>query len=165
MTISLNGRMDEQAQLLQATSLVALASTAGKGTYVSLKNFRRATIIIDVVNAGSGVTGAAITLKQATTVAAAGEKALAFTRMKANIDVAAAPLTFTETAVASNTFTTDATVSKQLRYVIEVDAEQLDAANSFDCLSVQGASGAGMTGLISYILWGARYSGGSALTD
>lgn len=163
MTISLNGRMDEQALLVQATSMVALASTAGKGIYVSLKNYRRCTVIVDILNATT-VTGTAITLKQASAVAATGEKALAFTRMLANIDYAAAQA-YTETAVVANTFTSDATNSKRLRYVIEVDSETLDVANGFDCLSCQGASAVASIGQIQYVLWGARYSGTAAFTD
>lgn len=157
MTLSLNGRLDEQACLIQATAIAALTSTAGDALYVSLKNYRRATIILDVTNATT-VTGGAVTLKQATAVAGTSEKALAFTRMLANIDVGAAQA-MTETAVVSNTFTTDTTNSKRLRYVLEVDAEQLDVANAFDCLRVDVASMASATGTISYILWGARYSG------
>jgi hypothetical protein len=159
MTISLNGRLDEQALLVQATSMVALASTAGKGVYVSMKNFRKLTCIVDILN-GSTVTGTAITIKQATAVAGTGEKAVAFTRMLANIDYAASPA-MTETAVSGNTFTTDATNSKRLRYVLEIDSHDLD----FDCVSVQGASAANSTGQISYILRGARYSGADAFTD
>ena len=163
MTISLNGRMDEQALLVQATSMVALASTAGKGIYVSMKGYRRLTVVIDILN-GTTVTGTAITAKQATTVAAGNEKPLAITRMLANTDYAASQ-TMTETAISNNTFTTDATNNKRLRYVLEIDAESLDVANGFDCVSIQGASAANSTGLITYILWGARYSGSAAFTD
>jgi hypothetical protein len=163
MAIFLNGRLDEQAILVQATSVVALASTAGVGSYVSMKNFRKLTAIIDILN-GTGPTGTAITVKQATAVAGTGAKALTFTRMLANIDVAAAQA-FTETAVSAGTFTTDVTNAKRLRYILEINAEDLDIANGFDCLSVQGASGANSTGLISYVMWGARYSGASPFTD
>ena len=84
--------------------------------------------------------------------------------MLANTDYAASQ-TMTETAISNNTFTTDATNNKRLRYVLEIDAESLDVANGFDCVSIQGASAANSTGLITYILWGARYSGSAAFTD
>jgi hypothetical protein len=87
-----------------------------------MKGFRKLQIVIDIAN-GTTVTGSAVTLKQATAVAGTGEKALAFTRMLANIDLAAAQ-TMVETAVVANTFTTDTTNSKNLRYIIEVDAER-----------------------------------------
>jgi hypothetical protein len=163
MAIYLNGRLDEQAVLVQATSPVALASTAGQGLYVSMKGFRKLTAIIDILNATT-VTGTAITVKQATAVAGTGAKALAFTRMLANIDYAAGQA-LTETAVLSNTFTTDTTNSKRLRYILEIDAQDLDIAGGFRCVSVQGASAVASIGLISYVLWGARYSGASPYVD
>lgn len=165
MTIGLNGRLDEQVALVAATSLVALTSTAGDAAYVSLKNYRKLTIVIDVLNATT-VTGGTITLKQATDVtnSQSDEKALAFTRMLANVDVAAAQ-TLVETAVTSSTFTTNTTNSKQLRYVIEVDADQLDSANGFDCVRVDSTGMASAIGLVSYILRGARYSGASAVAN
>jgi hypothetical protein len=161
--IQLNGRMDEQAAFVQATGMAALTGAAGDAAYVSMKGFRRATIIVDITN-GTTVTGTAVTLKQATAVAGTGEKALAFTRMLANIDVAAGQA-MTETAVASSTFTSDTTNSKRLRYLIEVDSEQLDIAGGFDCLRVDGAGGVNSTGQVSYILWGARYNGANPMVD
>lgn len=166
MTIHLNGRLDEQAHMVQATSLAALTGAAGDATYVSLKNYRRVTVIIDIANATT-VTGTAVTLKQATAVAGTSEKALAFTRMLANTDVGAgnAPSNYTETAVSSNTFTTSTTNSKRLRYIIEVDAESLDVANGFDCFRVDADSAVASTGLVTYILWGARYAGANPMAD
>ena len=163
MTISLNARLDEQTQLIQAASNAALTTTVGDCVYASFKAYRKATIIIDVLNATT-VTGGTVTLKQATAVAGTGEKALAFTRMLANIDVAVSQA-MTETAVSSNTFTTDTTNSKRLRYVIEVDAEQLDSANNFDAFRVDVTGMANAVGTVSYIMWGARYYGANALVD
>jgi hypothetical protein len=163
MTIQLNGRMDEQAYFVQAASNGVLTTTVGDCKYVSLKNYRRVTVVIDILN-GTTVTGTTVTLKQATAVAGTSEKALAFTRMLANTDVAAAQ-TMTETAVTSNTFTSDTTNSKSLRYIIEVDSEQLDTANGFDCFRVDCTGAANSTGTVGYILWGARYNGASPMAD
>jgi len=163
MTIHLNARLDEQAYFVQAASNAALTTTVGDCAYVSLKGYRKATIVIDVLNATT-VTGGTVTLKQATAVAGTSEKALAFSRMLANVDVAAGQA-MTETAVSSNTFTTDTTNSKRLRYIIEVDAEQLDSANGFDCFRVDVTGMASATGTVGYILWGARYSGASPMAD
>jgi hypothetical protein len=151
---------------VQATSIVALTGAGGDAAYVSLKNYRRVTVIVDILNATT-VTGTAVTLKQASAVAGTGEKALAFTRMLANIDVGAgnAPSNYTETAVVANTFTTSAVNSKRLRYIIEVDSESLDTANSFDCFRVDADSAVASTGLVTYILWGARYSGANPMID
>lgn len=163
MTASVNARLDEQIFPVAATSLVALTSTGGDAAYVSLKNYRRVCVIIDILNATT-VTGTAVTLKQATAVAGTGEKALAFTRMLANVDVGASQ-TMVETAVSNNTFTSNTTNSKRLRYIIDVDADSLDVANGFDCFRVDADSAVNSIGLVSYILYGERYSGASPMAD
>ena len=166
MTISLNAALAEQAKIVMGCAPATLATTAGDGDYVSMKNYRRCTIIIPVLNATT-VTGGVITLLQATDVAATDAKALALTRMWANTDCAASD-TLTKTAVTSNTFTTSTTNSKILLYVIEVLSEDLDVANGFDCIRIDSASMANAVGAAVYILDGARYGGTTppaAITD
>jgi hypothetical protein len=163
MSINLNGRLDEQVAMVQAASNAVLTTTVGDCVYVSLKGYRKVQVVIDILNATT-VTGTAVTLKQATAVAGTNEKALAFTRMLSNIDVAASQ-TMVETAVASNTFTTDATNSKRLRYIIDVDAASLDVANGFDCFRVDCTAMAAALGTVSYLLYGARYSGANPMVD
>lgn len=144
----------------------ALTSTAGDGDYVSMKNYSHLTILIAVLN-GNTVTGGAVTLLQAKTVAAGSAKALSFSKMWANIDCAAGD-TLTETAVVSDTFTTDTTNAKQLMYIIEVEATDLDVNNDFDCVRIDVASMANAVGSVTYILHGARYQSPlaiSAITD
>jgi hypothetical protein len=160
MTISLNGRLDEQATIIHAAADLLLTTTVGDTKYVSMKGYRKCSIIISIAN-GTSVTGSTITLKQATAVAATGEKPLAFTRMLANVDTGASQ-TFVETAVTNNTFTTDTTNSKNLIYVIDVDADSLDVANGFDCLRVDGTGHAATSSrgvVVLYHLYGKRYSG------
>lgn len=152
------GRLIDRIKPVMGCAPAALTSTAGDGDYVSMKGYSKLTIIITILN-GSTVTGGAITLKQATDVtnSQSDEKALAFSKMYANVDCAAADA-LTETAVVSNTFTTDSTNSKQLMYVIEVDAADLDQDNGFDCVRVDSASMANAVGCALYLLWGARYA-------
>jgi len=166
MTISLNGRLEEQVSQIQAAADLLLTTTVGDTKYVSLKGYEGIQIVVDMAD-GTAVTGSTITLKQATAVAGTGEKALAFTRMLANIDYAASTV-MTETAVASNTFTTDTTASKNKRYVIDVKANTLDVAGGFDCIRLDGTGHAatasrGVT--VTYILYGAKYSGLSPVAD
>jgi len=166
MTIGLNARLDEQVFMVQAAADLLLTTTVGDTKYVSLKNFRKIQIVIDIAN-GTTVTGSTITLKQAQAIAGTGEKALAFTRMLANIDVGAAQ-TMVETAVVSNTFVTDTTNSKNLRYILDVDSDQLDVANGFDCIRLDGTGHAATASrgvVVSYLLYGARYSGASPIAD
>jgi len=142
----------------------ALAATAGDGDYVSMKGYDRLTIILSVLNATT-VTGGEITLKQATDVtnSQSDEKALSFTSMFANTDVAAAEA-LTETAVTNNTFTTSTTNSKSLLYVIEVKATDLDINNGFDCVRIDSASMANAVGCAIYILHGERFHPSSVNT-
>lgn len=163
MTINTNARLDEQAYFVQASAIGALTTTVGDTTYVSMKGYARCCIVIDVTNSNT-VTGGTVTLKQATAVAGTGEDALGFTRMLANIDVGAGQA-MTETAVTSNTFTTDTTNGKRLRYIIDVQASDLNVASGFDCIRVDVTGMVNATGTVSYILYGARYSGASPMAD
>ena len=166
MSISLNASLAEQAKIVMGCAPAALTTTAGDGDFVSMKNYRRCTILLPVLN-GSTVTGGAITLIQATEVAGSTTKALAMTRMWANTDCAASD-TLTKTAVTNDTFTTGTTNSKQLLYVIEVQSEDLDTANGYDCFRIDSASMANAVGAAVYILDGARYGGTTppaAITD
>lgn len=163
---SLNARHDEQVKTIVAAAGLLLTSTLGDTLYVSMKGYRKLQIIISIAD-GTTVTGSTITLKQATAVAGTGEKALAFTRMLANVDYAASKV-MTETAVTSNTFTTQTTNSKDSLYIIEVDAEDLDLANGFDCVRVDctgHAATASRGCVVLYNLIGARYSGADPLVD
>ena len=161
-----NARLDELVYPVVAAAGLLLTSTLGDTTYVSMKGYQRCQIIISIAD-GTTVTGSTITLKQATAVAGTGEKALAFTRMLANTDYAASK-TMVETAVTSNTFTTQTTNSKDSLYIIDVDASDLDVANGFDCLRVDGTGHAATASrgvVVLYNLYGARYSGASPLAD
>jgi hypothetical protein len=151
---SLNNLLAEEAKLVFALPPAVPSSAAP--TYVSLKNYERIAIIVLVKNATT-VTGSAITLKQATSVAAAGEKALAFTTAKRNIDTGAADA-LADFTVSSNTFTTDATNSKNLMYVIEVKADDLDVNNGFDCVKVGVGDATAATVAVLYALRGAKYA-------
>lgn len=161
-----NARLDERVYTVVAAAGLLLTSTLGDTTYVSMKGYQRCQIIISIAD-GTTVTGSTITLKQATAVAGTGEKALAFTRMLANTDYAASK-TMVETAVTSNTFTTQTTNSKDSLYIIDVDASDLDMANGFDCIRVDGTGHAATASrgcVVLYNLYGARYSGASPLAD
>jgi hypothetical protein len=142
------------------TGLDSIVPSTSTPRYISMKGYNHLTVVILVLNATT-VTGSAITLKQASAVAATGEKALAFAKMWANLDTAAGD-TLTETAVASNTFTTLSTNSKHAMYVIEVDATDLDVANAFDCIRLGTGDATAATLTVLYFLTGARFGGNVA---
>lgn len=131
------------------TGLAPILPSTSTPDYVSLKNLVRLTIIL-IVDNGATVTGSAITLKQAIAVAGTDEKALAFDTVAANIDTGAGD-TLTDTAVTSDTFTTDTTDNKNLMYVIDVKPEDLDIDNNFDCVRVGTGDGANMVLAAIYI--------------
>lgn len=147
-------RLVETCKLV--TGLAPITPSSSTPDYVSLKDYRHLTVIVTVDN-GTTVTGSAITLKQATAVAGTGEKELAFTKAWRNIDTDAADA-LAEFAVTSNTFTTDATNAKNLQYVLEVDASELDLANGFDCVRLGTGNGANMVLSATYILSQPRYA-------
>lgn len=165
MTVSLNARLDEQVTSVVAAAGLLLTSTLGDTKYVSMKGYRKCQIVISIAD-GTTVTGSTITLKQATAVAGTSEKDLAFTRMLSSVDYPTAALA--ETAVSSNTFTTQTVNSKDSVYLIDVAAEDLDVAGGFDCLRVDGTGHAATASrgvVVLYNLYGARYNGLSAVVD
>ena len=138
------------------TGLAPITPSSSTPDYVSMKAHQKLTVII-IVDNGSTVTGSAITLKQAQDVSGTGEKALEFETVYANEDTGDSD-TLVETAVTSDTFTTDDTNTKNLLYVIEVDADQLDADNNFDCVRVGTGDGANMVLCALYYLHAPRYA-------
>jgi len=165
MTISLAARLDEQVRFVQATTL---GSDWTGATWISMKNYQRLTIIADALSTGS-VTGGVVTLNQATTITATSAKALSFTRMAAIEDLTTAQTevaqALVETAVTSSTWTILATTGKRTRYVMEVKSEDLDIANGFDCVRFVSTALVNATGVVNYILWGARYTGSSVMIN
>lgn len=100
---------------------------------ISLKNYHRVAIKIYTYDWAGGT--AAVTLKQATDVAATGAKALSFSYQYTNVSGSDDRLT--QTAVTSNTFNLSAA---NKTHIIEIMGEDLDRANGFDCIRVDIAS-------------------------
>lgn len=154
MAVNPNVQLAEQVKIV--TGLPPSTPSTSTPDYVSLKGYYRCAVVISVLN-GTTVTGSAITLKQASAVANTGEKALAFSTMKANTDCAASDA-LTDTTVTSNTFTTGTTNSKQLLYVIDVKDTDLDVANSFDCIRAGTGDAANTTLSVMYYLYPAKFA-------
>lgn len=155
-----NCLLSEQTKLV--TGLAPINPSTSTPDYVSLKGYERCTAIILVDN-GATVTGSAITVKQASDVAATGEKALAFTSALRNVDTGAADA-LSEFTVSSNTFTTDNTDNKNLMYVIDIKPTDLDIANSFDCVRVGTGNSTNAVVSVLYVLWPAKYAKSTPLT-
>lgn len=102
--------------------------------WVSLKHFQHVTFVI-FQGAWAGGTPA-VTLDQATAVAGTGSKTLGLTKYWSKTGLTGT--TYSETAVTSDTFNLTATANTIT--VIEIDAEQLDVDNDFDCVQLDIAS-------------------------
>jgi hypothetical protein len=135
--------------------LAPIVPSTSTPAFVSMKLYPRCTVIILAHN-GATVTGSAIALKQATAIAGTGVKALNFALMYRNIDAGASDA-LVETAVVSNTFTTDNTNAKDSMYVIEVKQDDLDVANGFDCIRADTGNAVNATLSVLYVLWPAKY--------
>jgi hypothetical protein len=160
--MQLNALLSEQVKIVEG--LLGVVPSTSTPDYVSLKNFERVMILIQVKNATT-VTGSAITLRQATSVAGGSEKALSFSKAYRNIDTAAADA-LAEFAVTSDTFTTNNTNSKNLMYAIEVKAEDLDVNNGFDCIRAGTGDATAATVTVTYFLFGAKFpTTQAAITD
>lgn len=152
-------RMVEQQKIIWAVEPKNYTGAAATKKFVSMKNYNHLTIIIQT-GAWAGGT-AAVTVEQATSVAGAGAKALSFNKYWHDEAVSG---TLVE---ESCTDTFDLDTANKL-YVIEIDADQLDKANGFDCVSVAIASpgaNADFYGAV-YVLSEGRYgTDPSALVD
>jgi hypothetical protein len=141
----------QNSQIVQG--LAPLAVSTVTPDYVSLKNYQHLTILLSLTCA-TGAAACAVTLKQATSVAAGGEKALGFNWVWKNENITAE--TLTKTAVTSNTFSSTADVNEKL-FVIEIDSDTLDRANGFDCVRLALADAAATTASVVYILTQPRF--------
>jgi hypothetical protein len=159
--MSPNVLFTEHAQIVYALPSVA-APTGVTPTRVTLKACEKVTAVILVANA-STVTGSIITLLQSTKVAGTGEKALAFTNVRVNLDVSVND-TLVDTAVVSNTFTTTVVNSKNAMYVVDVKDSDLDTANNFCVFRVGVGNAVATTITVFYILWPLNYGKTTPLT-
>lgn len=142
----MNQLLVEQMQIAAAFAPVAMNSGAPTIDWVSLKGYGRATFVFFKA-AGTANDDPTITLLQAPDVTGAGSKALTIKRVDkkqaaTNLFSTAQFTTSTPASPATNdTFTTNtwtnSTLAEQVAIVcIEIDANDLDADNAFDCVGV-----------------------------
>ena len=143
----------EYMKIVNGLSPIDVDTAPTTEDYVSMKNYGHCTVILTL-----GVTGSActITLKQASDVAATGEKALGFSWVWVNAAVGTDDI-LVKTAVTSNTF--DTSTADGLMYVMEIDAETLDVSGGFDCMRIDvGASTGATIASCVYVLSEPRYA-------
>jgi len=150
----------EQNKLIGASAPADMSGKAMTAKYVSMKNYGHLTVVIKT-GAWAGGT-AAVTMVESTDVTNSLSDA-----QNLNLDyvwtgtVASGALT--KTAVTSDTFNLAAANSF---YVIELDADELDVDDGFDCVTVAIASPGANSDFYSvdYILSEPRYAGATPLT-
>lgn len=155
-------RLVENSQIV--VGILPADLTADKvGDYVSLENYKHCTIIF-VKDPGTAAQDPTLKLYQATAVAGTGAKALSFDtiyRKQAATNLEAVG-TFTKTTqTAAATYTEGSSGEESLLWVVEIDADQLDVDNGFDCIRADigsGGSTVGEYGTVLYILTEPRYA-------
>ena len=107
-------------------------SSAVVGDYISMKNAH--TVYITVVFTNAAAFANVLTLTQATAVAGTSAKAIAnVVPIWSNEDIATSDTLVKQTSAVNYTLTADI---KNKIVIFKVDAEKLDGANSFDCITV-----------------------------
>lgn len=126
----------EGNQIVSAIVPVDLSTAANNGDWVSLANYNRLTVVV-FKGAGTAGDDPVITLKQASDNAGTGAKALNFTTVWSKVGTQTGIGQFTKTTqAAANTYTDTVSAEAQGVFVVEVVAEQLDAANDFTHVQV-----------------------------
>lgn len=161
MTLSLNARFAEQANIVPFFMPVNLATGAQTGDVVSMKNYDRCTIVF-IGGVGADTQDPTITVLQSTSVGPSNAKALNFTRIDVK-QASALTAVGTYTAVsqsAGNTYTSATSGETQKIWQIDIKAEDLDVDNGFDCVQVTMADpGTNVQTAVCFaILWGSRYN-------
>jgi archaellin len=128
-------RMIDEMKIVPMGGPVLLNAAGITGVRVSMKNYSRLGILLQVTPA-SGTDPAAVTLKQSKTVAdsPSTEKALSFTKVYKCVSGD----TWAEVAVTNDTFnTSNAAVAES--FFLEIDENDLDVNNGFDCVRINVA--------------------------
>lgn len=151
----------EQVQVVSGFVPVNMATAANDGDWVSMKGYERCSIVFFKA-AGTAGDDPTITLEQATAVAGTGAKNLvAIDKVYVKQDTALTTVgTFTVTTQTAAATYTDATSAEdQAIWVIDVQAEDLDRDNDFDCIRARVADVGtnAQIGCVLYLMWPARY--------
>lgn len=150
----------ENVQIVEA--IAPQAGAAITGDYISLKKAGHVTVLVHVAQANAAPV--AITIEQATVVAGTDSKPLAKdVPIYLVADAGTSDLWVRQTDGVA--FTTSATLKHKM-VAFEIDAEDLDVAGGFDCITVKTAA-SDATNITSalYVVSGLRYGPGSVIAD
>ena len=152
--------LSENFQIVEA--LAPQAGAAVTGDYISMQKANHVTVLVNIAQATADQV--AITIEQATAVAGTASKALA-TAVPIFLvaDTATSDLWVAQTPAVA--YTTTVTTKHKL-VAFEIDAEDLDVANGFDCITVKTAASDATNITQAYYIGGKlRYGKTSLITD
>jgi hypothetical protein len=147
--------------IIEGWPIVDLQTAANTGDSVSLKNWE-GCVVVFVASVGTAADDPTLTLEQSTVVAATDAKALNFTtiyRKQAATSLASTGTWTVTTQTAANTYTNITSAEQDLIWVVDVQTDEMDAANGFDCIraTVADVGGNAQLGYLFYIPYGPRY--------
>lgn len=147
--------LPENAKIVEALAPAADAAGRDASKAVSLKNYGKAWIVVHLTQGNAATV--ALTPMQATAVAKTGGKVLTNnTRIWANADTSTSDTLVRQTDAKN--FTTDAGTKNKV-VIFEINPDDLDVANGFDCVYVStGASNAANITQAMYVLSDPRYA-------
>jgi hypothetical protein len=164
-------RITEEGQIVLAGVPVDTTTAGLTGDYVSLKNYNQCTILF-LSAIGTAGQDWNLSLDQAKTVAGGSVKALNIDEVfhKVGATAISAVSLFTRvTQTAADGYDTVAIdgAENEAIFAIEVNRNDLDTDNDFDCLRALIADdvGAAQLGAILYILTEPRYDRSDAISD
>ena len=153
-----NHELLEIADIIPAFVPVDMQTGANNGQWVAMKHIGRLLCVL-LKAAGTAGDDPVITLKQATSNAGAGAKALTFTRARTKIGaIASTPQWTLATQTAANTYTPTSAASPAV-IAVEIQPTDLDLNNGFNFvqLSIPDTGTNPQLGAAFYIAYGIKY--------
>lgn len=147
--------------IIEGWPIVDLQTGANTGDAISLKNWEGCAVVF-CSSVGTAADDPTLTLWQGTAIAMSDAKALTFTtiyRKQAATSLASTGTWTRTTQTAAATYTHADAAEQDLIWVVDVESDELDAANGFDCIkaTVADVGGNAQLGFLFYIPYGPRY--------
>lgn len=165
----MNRHILEKMQIVGGFTPVNMASGANNGDWVSMKNYGRCAIVL-FKGQGTAAEDPVITVQQATDVSGTTSKSLTFTRVDYKAGTLSSVSQFTTVAqAAAANYTLDAGELEAIA-VIDIKVEDLDKANSYDCIraNIADVGTTAQIGGVLYLLHEPRFASATlpgAITD
>jgi hypothetical protein len=159
----------EENQIVGGFPPVDMQTTANNGDYVNLSNYQKVTVLFWSV-IGTAGDDPTVTFQQASDVAGTGVKALNPDSAKAFKKQAATNLLSTgawadaSADISTNTWTNADSAEQETLVAIDIDADELDVDNDFNCIraTVADVGSNAQLGALVYILSKPRFPAAAA---